>query len=80
MKVFYIFNIKTNINSDISRKKKAYCALAMKLILQDLVFLKEIYMFKDGEHLKTLLLLRHMEESDGRQHYCKMTCRLRGVM
>ena len=50
----------------------------MKLILQ--VFLKGIDMFKGGEDLKTLLLLRHMEEGDGRQHYCKMTCRLRGVM
>ena len=50
----------------------------MKLILQ--VFSKGIYMFKDGEDLITLLLLRHMEENDGRQHYCKMTCRLRGVM
>ena len=50
----------------------------MKLIFQ--VFLKGIYMFKDGEDLKTLLLPRYMEESDGIQHYCKMTCRLRGVM
>ena len=50
----------------------------MKLILQ--VFLKGIYMFKDGEDLKTLLLVRHMEESDGRQHYCKTTCRLRGIV
>ena len=50
----------------------------MKSILQ--VFLKGIYMFKDGEDLKTLLPVRHMEESDGRQHYCKMTRRLRGVI
>ena len=80
MKAFYIFNIKTKITSDSSRKKKKknYCDPAMKLILQ--VFLKGIYMFKDGEDLKTLLLPRHMEESDGRQHYCEMTCRLRGVM
>ena len=37
-------------------------------------------MFMDGEDLKTLLLVRHMEERDGKQHYCKMTCRLIGVM
>ena len=78
MKAFYSFQIKTKITSDIYRKKEDYCVPAMKLILQ--VFLKGIYMFNDGEDLKTLLLLRHMEESDGRQHYCKMTCRLRGVM
>ena len=41
----------------------------MKFILQ--VFVKRIYMFKDGEDLKTLLLLRHMEESDGEQHTVK---------
>ena len=54
-------------------KKEDYCTPAMKLILQ--VFLEGIYMFKDGEDL-----FRHMEESNGRQRHCKMTCRLRGVM
>ena len=77
MKTFYIFYIKTNTTSDISRKKEDFCALAMKLIWQ--VFLRGINMFKDGEYLKTSLLLRHMEESKGRQHYCKMTCRLRAL-
>ena len=32
-------------------------------------------MFKDGEDLKILLPVRHMEESDGRQKNCKMACR-----
>ena len=56
------FKIKTKNTSDIPEKKEDFCAPAKKLILQ--VFLKG--MFKDGEDLKTLLLVRHMEESDDR--------------
>ena len=74
LEAFCSFKIMTKITSDISnnKKKKDYYATAIKLILQ--VFITgNLHVYKDGEDLKTLMLVRHMEEKDGRQHYCKMT-------